>query len=125
MSINTDNIKAGDRVQIANGDWVEVQEHQEMFHIVYNNEFTWLCDLKHAGLLTAHLTAEEVEANGLPVSDREIVDYVSRHTHINWNGSIKRVEASLRPYSPVVHADGTDFRQAITHAIQQQRKDNI
>jgi hypothetical protein len=70
MSINTDNVKAGDWVQVANGDWYRVDKATGFKHrplIVINNTWRALGDI--ADLLTAHLTAEEVEANGLPVGN--------------------------------------------------------
>ena len=70
MGINTDNVKAGDWVQIANGDWFEVKAKRDYglaLELHYDNgEKFWIhADSK---LLTDHRTAEEVETNGLPVS---------------------------------------------------------
>ena len=61
------SIKAGDWVQIANGDWYQYGGEEDEVTVAISNED---CCYTVAGksLLTRHRTAEEVETNGLPVS---------------------------------------------------------
>jgi len=112
MSVDTNNVEAGDWVQIANGDWAKVWNQETGWSDEVGEYFTYnRTDYKieyDSELITAHLTAAEVEASGLPVGGDSL------HQWMNDNCVFARYDAIRNEWHTWNDGNGDKFDKGNT-----------